>query len=406
MFWALKLSLKSKICIGLVSSYSLYTLTMMYKTNLKIKERESMEDPVKRFDILKVFGIYQNPFHEYEHETIFHFIINQIRKLFHFENFYTIKKSSFRDEIPVYQPNQQLIHNHWLYDEKFQSQLLPPKDKRMLFTWLGQSTAFLQISNLNILTDPVFEDYIINRFGPKRVTPLPCQLEDLPNPDLIMVSHDHPDHLEESSIERLRESVNSLWIVPTGVLKELKAHGIKDERILEMSWWEKKDITERIKILNCGNQRQPNDKWEVACVPAMHWSGKKLYDSNTTLWGSFILFKNDKPVFYHVGDSGFQKELFEGIRSKYLKNGDKISLIMAPIGQYSPEWNKCRHTSPDEIIDLSNILNNSKTIGVHYGTFLLSSEPILEPKQITLQRGNKNVTPADFGKTEIFSIDN
>lgn len=403
-----KLSLKAKIGIGIVASYSVYSCCSILLSNREIAKRQAKykKNSAEKFRPLSIFGKYQNPFLNYEHETLFHFAFNQIRKLFSARETQLID----RDELPLHQPNLDLIFNNLQINndigQSAGSMILPQYpllNNRILFTWLGQSCAFVQISNLSILTDPIFNDYIISKkFGPKRITKSPVQLHDLPVPELVLVSHNHPDHLEQDSIGKLSDK-SSVWVVPKGVKQELLDNKVPEDKILEMTWWEKLDIS---KIVNGSGKMEIENKWEIVCLPSMHWSGKYLIDSNKSLWCSYLVVKNGKAVFYHVGDTGYNKELFQTIGNLYPKG---VELIMAPIGQYCPDANKSRHINPEEAIEIMQDVNGKRLIGVHYGTFVLSTEHYLEPK-IRLQQArklclDKVVDPGEFGKTQVISYD-
>lgn len=436
MFWQ-KFSLRLKLGLGIISSYSLYTVYVIYQTNREIERREQdyklNNDNIARFRPITVLGKYQNPFIEYEHETLFHFIVNQVSKLFNFRNNAPeaiLAGDNIRENMPIYTPNLSLIFNNGYIkndvdgDEQQPQQQAPQKlvlkalkeqhknipslNHRILFTWLGQSCSFVQISGLSILTDPIFNDYIINKhLGPKRITKSPVQLEELPTPKLVLVSHNHPDHLETDSIKKLSNE-SSVWVIPKGIRKELNDNNIKADRIVEMNWWEKKDVS-WVMNGNDGstdnNSSKCKNKWEIVCLPAMHWSGKYLVDSNKLLWCSFLVVKDDKPVFLHLGDTGYNKNLFDTIGQMYLNK--PIELIMAPIGQYKPITNKTRHMSPEEATVMMQDVNGRRMVGVHYGTFILSNEHYLEPKtrlKAAAQELGKQETvfAGEFGRTEIF----
>ncbi|GMM34870.1 N-acetylphosphatidylethanolamine-hydrolyzing phospholipase D [Saccharomycopsis crataegensis] len=400
-----RLSLKSKIALGLISSYSIYAAIVVYKTNSEIEKRTKKyhqdKDGVARFGPLVVLGRYQNPFYEYEHETLFHFAYNQVRKLFSVKNIVNVENSTaWRLHMPIYKPDFFLMFNNSKIkndinpedsDEMVANRYhsIPPLSSRLVFTWLGQSSAYIQISDKNILTDPVFNDHIINkRFGPKRLTPSPAQIEDLPTPDIVLVSHNHPDHLEPDSIKKLSTKKNTLWVVPDGVGSQLKSNGVESSKIIEMSWWQRQRLDEH---------------WEVACCPAKHWSGNWFIDFNNSLWCSFILFKDQKPVLYHMGDTGYQQDLFESIKSQYCAN-QPISLILAPIGQYTTsKVTNHHHMSPTEVVKVASFFNAKKTMGVHYGTFALGLEPLAEPRRLLAEmaaaEGLNGVFPGEFGQT-------
>ena len=160
-----------------------------------------------------------------------------------------------------------------------------------------------------------------------------------------------------------------------------------------MDWWDKVDVTKYIT-----NDKLFPDKYEVVCVPSMHWSGRYVVDANKSLWCSYILRKNDQSLIYHAGDTGYVKDLFEEIGHKY----GPVQLSLLPIGQYCPSWHqKPRHISPQESLDICKHMNSKYMMGIHWGTFKLSSEPILEPKSLLtkLCKHKPNYKAPEFGLT-------
>lgn len=294
---------------------------------------------------------------------------------------------------------------------------LPDIENRMTFTWIGQSCAFIQLAGLNILTDPCFGEHLVHpSLGPKRISPAPCHLSELPKIDLVLVSHDHPDHLELEAAEEIGNS--ALWIVPKGVGKHLERVGISNFR--EMTWWEKKPLIEvplqtaqldnaiATQATDNGLTKEETDIWEIACTPAMHWSGRRIFDSNSTLWCSFLVLKNNKPVFFHAGDTGYSYPLFKSIEKIY---GPGCKVAMVPCGAYTPRWHlRSQHLNPQEAIQVMKDLEAKKMIGVHWGTFVLSEEHFCEPRdllnKLAKEEGKSNdIVAPEFGKTLVYNLE-
>lgn len=272
--------------------------------------------------------------------------------------------------------------------------LLPSIKDRLTLTWLGQSCSFVQMAGVNVLTDPCFGEHLVHPYvGPKRIAPPPCHFSELPKIDLVLVSHDHPDHLELETAEQIGNSAT--WIVPIGIGKHLQNLGIQNFR--EMSWWEKAPMP----------GTDPSEGWEIACTPAMHWSGRNMIDANTTLWCSFVVLRHGKPVFFHAGDTGYSQPLFEGINRVY---GSGCQVAMVPCGAYTPRWHlRSQHTNPQEAIQIMKDLGAHKLIGVHWGTFVLSDEHFLEPRDLLhrlakSENREKDIIAPDFGKTMVFRL--
>ncbi|KAK9240872.1 beta-lactamase superfamily domain-containing protein [Lipomyces kononenkoae] len=265
---------------------------------------------------------------------------------------------------------------------------MPARDERLTITWIGQSCIFIQCHGINFLTDPLFCAHIINSYiGPKRLRPSPCQLEHLPRIDFVLVSHDHPDHFEDDTIKKIGNSAT--WIVPLGLRRYLARKGVF--RVAELKWWDKIPLP--------GKER---DGWEIACTPSMHWSGRHLFDKNKTLWCSFLILHNSRPVIFHAGDTGYSAELFRGISQVY---GTGCEVALVPCGAYSPRWHlRPQHVDPAESVQIMIDLGAKRLVGVHWATFILSDEHYLEPKQKLEQEAvavglQDAVWAADFGRT-------
>lgn len=406
MFTAL--SFKAKIGIGLLVSYTSYAAFVSATANREISRRsrihknncchddevslsqlESGYDSIReKYKSLTIAGRFENPFEEYRIQTLFEFFLTRILELFEGKSRGDVPTSEkLREILPIYKPDFELLFNPEISNE------LPELNNRLTFTWLGQSCSFIQIGSLKFLTDPIFENYLINSYiGPKRITPSPCKLEELPIPDFILVSHNHPDHLDDEVIKKINNK--STWIVPLGIRKYLARKGVHN--IIELDWWDKVRISDK-----------NNSIYEIACTPAMHWSGRNLFDSNQSLWCSFMILKNEKPIVFHAGDTGYVNDLFQKISEKF---GSGVVLAMLPMGQYCPQWHqKPRHINPEECFKIMNDLKAKKMVGIHWGTFVLSSEYFLEPKlkleELTIKNNKENqVFVPKFGKTYIFDI--
>jgi L-ascorbate metabolism protein UlaG (beta-lactamase superfamily) len=404
------LGLKSKIGLGLLLSYSSYALFVSFKANVEITRRAKIEklrlenklvdssevcDHVhEKYGSLTVAGRFENPFEEYRVQTLFEFFLSRLLELFEGESRGGLpSREKLRELLPVHTPDFELLEKSTFKGGDLNG--VPGLKDRLTFTWLGQSCSFVQISGVNILTDPLFANYLVNRYlGPKRITPSPCELKDLPKPDFILVSHNHPDHLDLDAADKILNQ--STWIVPMGIRKILAQRGIHNT--IELDWWEKV----RLPV-----SEDPENVYEVACTPAMHWSGRNLWDSNTSLWCSFLILKNGKPIFYHAGDTGYVSDLFTKISKKY---GEGTRLAMLPMGQYCPQWHqKPRHINPGECLKIMTDLGAQKMVGVHWGTFVLSSEHFLEPKiqlETMAQELNKvnDIMVPKFGQTMVMSL--
>lgn len=149
----------------------------------------------------------------------------------------------------------------------------------------------------NILTDPIFSSRTTGEwFGPKRLVPIPCKMEDIPVPDVILVSHSHYDHLDLNVVEYFKST--STWYVPLGMKDWLKSLGV--EKCVELDWWQEYDHDHNLKIIG---------------TPIQHWSGRHFFDVNSSLWSSFVV-KTKNNSFFHCGDTGYCS-VFKEIGKRY-----------------------------------------------------------------------------------------
>ena len=228
--------------------------------------------------------------------------------------------------------------------------------------WIGHATFIIKLGDTTIITDPVFSKNagpLI--FGPKRFTEPALKLNEIPKIDLFLLTHNHYDHQDMKTIRRFPFK-NSKVMVPLKLGKYFKTNGYRD--INEMDWYDEIKVNKNLKI---------------TFLPAVHWSKRSLTDTNKTLWGNFLIeFKGKKILF--ACDTG--------IGNIYRDLGDKygpIDLTIINIGAYNfypimPYKDKSiYHTNPEEALSLGRDLKSKKILGMHWGTFVLSLEPIMEP---------------------------
>ena len=449
--------LKTKLGLGLLATYTLFEIYMQLRTQYVIYHRRqqaiaaaaaasSSDDDadVARFRSVNISGMFVNPFQEYRPQTAFEFMV--VRFMEWLESIYGVTVAlhqplpkphdgacDVEDVLKRFKPSMdQYRHNSRILSQCLASgdftpytepgtpqpwwqQLrdgnnnapitsLPPVRDQVLFTWLGQLCGLLQVLGINFLTDPQLGDHLmLTKFGPQRLTKTPMQLGDIryatdDNLNFVLVSHDHPDHLEMALIPQLGNQAT--WIVPLGFKKKLARRGVHN--VVEMDWWDTVDLNPLLHPLANVN----GDRYELVCVPAMHWLGRYVVDSNTTLWCSYIVRKNGELIAYHAGDTGYCRDLFAAIGARY---GPTL-LLLLPIGQYCPLWHqKPRHISPEEALKLCDHLQTKYMKGVHWGTFKLSGESILEPKETLAAlaaaagTGDRYRTP-EFGLTYMYDL--
>ena len=228
--------------------------------------------------------------------------------------------------------------------------------------WIGHATFLIKLGNTTIITDPVFSKNagpLI--FGPKRFTEPALELNEIPKTDIFLLTHNHYDHQDMTTIRRFPFK-NVKVLLPLKLGKYFSRNGYKD--VNEMDWYEEIEINKNLKI---------------TFLPAVHWSKRSLTDTNKTLWGNFLIEYNGKKLLFGC-DTGIGN-IYKDIGNKY----GPIDLTFINIGAYNfypimPYKDKSiYHTNPEEALEVAKNLKSKKVIGMHWGTFVLSLEPIMEP---------------------------
>lgn len=229
-------------------------------------------------------------------------------------------------------------------------------------TWIGHSSFFLRLAERSILLDPVYSDYCapfpIRRLK-RRVAPgLP--FESVAHPDLVLITHNHYDHLDLSTIQRL--AAETQFIVPQGLAKWFLKRGRRNVR--ELTWWASTDI----------------EGLRITSVPAQHFSSRTLWDRNQTLWCGWVIESGNETVYY-VGDSGYCAT-FREIGRRF----GPMDLSLIPIGAYAPRWfMQPAHINPGEAVQVHQDVRSKFSIACHWGTFCLTDEPMDEPPKLLAQ---------------------
>ena len=222
-------------------------------------------------------------------------------------------------------------------------------------TWIGHSTFLLRLGNQWILTDPVFghPKGTLWRHVPPGLAP-----EQLPTVDFVTVSHDHFDHLDLPSLEKLTGTPEIIAPLQVGMHLPRPA--------TELDWWQ---TVERPGL-------------RITMTPAHHWSMRSVSTRNRTLWGGLIFQAGDLTIYFS-GDTAFQPPVFESIRARF----PRIDVAILPIGAYAPHWfMHAQHMGPEEAVDAFEMLGARTFVAMHWGTFFLSSEPIHQPLDLVKAR--------------------
>ncbi|MBU0692414.1 MBL fold metallo-hydrolase [bacterium] len=236
-------------------------------------------------------------------------------------------------------------------------------------TWLGHSTAILEIDNRRILFDPVWSERCSPStiMGPERFFPVPLRIEDLPPLDAVMISHDHFDHLDMHAIQYLKDT-GVKFITALGVGAHLEYWGVDPEQIVELEWWQMTDKMPGLMVI---------------ATPARHFSGRNPMKANESLWVSFALVGPYHRVFFS-GDSGPFPDFAE-IGGKY----GPFDLTMMKVGAYSDDW-PAIHLNPEQAMEAHRALNGRVFLPVHWGTFNLAYHRWDEPIERALKAAEEN----------------
>jgi N-acyl-phosphatidylethanolamine-hydrolysing phospholipase D len=225
-------------------------------------------------------------------------------------------------------------------------------------TWIGHATLLVQVDGLNVLTDPNWSDRAgpTSWIGARRVNAPGLGFEDLPRIDVVTISHDHYDHLDLPTVQRLAATHDPLFLVPLGMRAWFEDNGIS--RVTELDWW----------------QEHLHQGVRFVCTPAQHFSQRSLWDGNRRLWASWAVLGRERR-FYHGGDTGY----FGGFREIGRRLGP-FDVAALPIGAYlPPSIMKWVHTTPEEAVQAFVDLGARTILGMHWGTFDLADEPLDEP---------------------------
>ncbi len=236
-------------------------------------------------------------------------------------------------------------------------------------TWLGHSTLLIEIDGHRVLIDPVWGPRASPSpfVGPKRFQPVPVPLRAMPPVDLVIVSHDHYDHLDHPTIRQLGKR-DVAFVTSLGVGAHLEAWGVRPERIVELDWWESHGL--------------PNSDLAVTAAPSQHFSGRGLKDRNATLWSSLVIRSRRHTVFFS-GDTGLTTE-YEVIRERF----GPFDLVMLEVGAFHPAWGDV-HLGPENALKALALLGGGPFLPVHWGTFCLAMHAWDQPAETLLELGPK-----------------
>jgi L-ascorbate metabolism protein UlaG (beta-lactamase superfamily) len=250
-------------------------------------------------------------------------------------------------------------------------------------TFINHATFLLRTPNLAILTDPIWSDRAspVSYAGPRRIRKPGLAFTHLPKIDVVLISHNHYDHMDLPTLRRLQERDQPAIVIGLGNAAYLKRKGIPGA--IELDWWRSWRLDERLNI---------------TFTPARHFSARSLFDRDRTLWGGFWIDTAGAPSVYFAGDTAMGVH-FDFIRQR-LGSPD---LALLPIGAYEPRWFMSEvHMNPAEAVEAHRLLGARQSLAMHYGTFQMSDEPFDGPlKELAVAKQRAGISDADFGIPQV-----
>ena len=242
-------------------------------------------------------------------------------------------------------------------------------------TWVGHATLLIQLDGVNVLTDPQWSDRAspVGFAGPRRLTPPGLRFEDLPPIHVVLISHDHFDHLDVATVQRLATAHRPRFYVPLGLKAWFADLGVTD--VVELDWWDAR--VERGLVLTC--------------VPVQHWTSRSFFDLDRRLWSGWAVAGRDRRVFF-AGDTGYYTPYFQEIGERL----GPFDLAAVSIGAYAPaSIMRFTHTTPEEALRIFADVRGQRFVAMHWGTFDLADEPPGEPPVRLLAEARRLGLPPD-----------
>lgn len=274
------------------------------------------------------------------------------------------------DQTQENMPVTQLPANH------FAERLTQPR-----LTWLGHATFVVELDQQRIMTDPILSERAspFSFAGPERLQAPPLAADALPTIDVVIISHNHYDHLDEATIKQLLEQAGGppLFVVPLGLRAWFTDIGTPPERVVELDWWQ---TTEHQGIT-------------YTATPSQHWSARSLFDRMETLWASWRIDGSEKSVWFG-GDTGYNDQQFKQISERL----GPVDIALLPIGAYEPRWfMRAQHTNPADAALLHQDIRARQSYLMHYGSYQLSAESLAQTfADVEQVRANQQLRQDEF----------
>jgi N-acyl-phosphatidylethanolamine-hydrolysing phospholipase D len=297
-------------------------------------------------------------------------------------------------------------------------------------TWLGHACYYVEFPNgLRVLFDPVFEDRCspFSFLGPKRYTPAPAKVADIPTIDVVIISHSHYDHLSHPTVMDIQKNhPNVLFAVPLGLQSWFKDCGISN--VVELDWWQDIDLTlspstgeKRISVSSEPSTAEPaldsNITARISCLPCQHTSARTAFDKGVTLWASWAVNAGGKSVWFG-GDTGYRAvpKLAKDVDDygpdlahlpycpAFKQIGElrgPFDLGLIPIGAYDPRHIMSpMHANPFDSVEIFKDTKCKRAMGIHWGTWVLTWEDVMEPAALL----KKALAKSDIAETGVFDV--
>lgn len=258
-------------------------------------------------------------------------------------------------------------------------------------TWVGHASVLLQVAGTNLIADPMFSNraFFMDALGPTRKIRVPFTIAEAPPIDVVVVSHSHYDHLDAPSIDALarQASGSPLFVVPKGLDAWMRKRGVT--RVVGLDWWDAQDLPAAAN----------GEHVRITLVPVAHWSARSPFDRFETLWGGYVVerFSAAGEVTWRgfiAGDTGYAPLFHERIHARF----PRFDFAALPIGAYEPnKYLKAQHFNPTEAVRVHRELDVRQSLGIHWGTFVLTVEPFDQPpKDLAIARAKAGLPDDTF----------